>query len=283
MSLQKSHAAFTKSLAGAADKLPARPKPPPPPAQPTPAATPTPGTPKRKRVVQQSRPTAPSIVYSQPTDTALMGQHILTQVHHAVQYLKEKERPLTPDDVAGYLSIQMTPALLDILKRNERITYNAANNTFAFRPKHNIRSATALVGYLQQLPTAQGLLVKELKDGWAGALEAVDQLEADGEILVTRTKKDNQARMVWGNDKTLDVDVDDEFKAIWHRILIPPNEELPGQLEALGLKPTSEDPSKLKKEVKKDSKRKRANNRRAKVSNTHMSGILKDSKDLRRA
>lgn len=206
----------------------------------------------------------------------------MTQVHHAVLYLKEKERPLAPSDVARYLSIHLDQRILDILKNDERVLYNPQNDTFEFKPKHNIRSATALVGYLQQLPTAQGLLVKELKEGWAGALEAVDQLERDGEILVTRTKKDNQARMVWANDKTLDMDVEDEFKEIWHRIAIPPNDELPNELERLGLKPASLDPSRLKKEVKREVKRKRANNRRAKVSNTHMSGILKDTKDLKR-
>lgn len=126
-----------------------------------------------------------------------------------------------------------------------------------------------------------GLSVKELKDGWAKALETIDELEASGDILVTRTKKDNQPRMVWGNDKTLDVDVDQEFVDIWQSIKIPTAEELPGLLEEQGMKPASLDPAKMKKEVKKEVKKKRANNRRGKTTNTHMQSILMDSKTLR--
>jgi len=126
--------------------------------------------------------------------------------------------------------------------------------------------------------------VKELKEGWSGAMEVINNLEADREILVTRTKKDNQPRMVWINDKTLDSEVDDEFKDIWHRVKIPPPGELPGELQKLGTKPTSVDPASIKKEVKPAHKgRKKAANRRIKITNKHMSNILKDTKDLRKS
>lgn len=177
----------------------------------------------------------------------------------------------------------MTPNLLHILKGNERITWNPTNGTLEYKPIHNIRSAQALLAHLQQQTTAQGLSVKELKDGWAGAIETIADLEENGDILVTRTKKDNQPRMVWINDKTLDIEIEDEFKLIWHKINIPPAAELPGELEKQGLKPTSVDPATVKKETKNNQqKKRRSQNRRVKVSNTHMSGILKDSKDLKR-
>ena len=55
-----------------------------------------------------------------------------------------------------------------------------------------------------------------------------------------------------------------------------------GELQSLGLKPASVDPATIKVDVKRPVKRKRAVNGRGKVSNVHMSGILKDSKDLRK-
>lgn len=239
---------------------------------------------KRKRIVERTKPSVPTVVYSQPTDTALMGQHMMTLVHHTITYLKLKEVPQTPAQIASYLSIPMTADLLFVLKENERLTWNPVSETFDYKPIHNIRSAQALLAHLQQQTTAQGLQVKELKDGWAGAVDTIADLEERGDILVTRTKKDNQPRMVWINDKSLDIEVEDEFKAIWHKIPIPPAAELPGELEKAGLKPTSVDPSTVKKESKggQQKGRKKAQNRRVKVSNTHMTGILKDSKDLKR-
>jgi transcription initiation factor TFIIE subunit beta len=205
-------------------------------------------------------------------------------VHHAIQYLKEKERPLRPLDIASYLSIPVDSAVFNILKNNERITFNSTTDTLEFRPLHNIRSAMDLLKFLQSQTTAQGLSVKELKEGWAGAMDAIEGLERSGDILVTRTKKDNAARMVWSNDKTLKCDIDQDFRDMWHKIRIPGTAEIVGDLEKMGLKPASVDPATVKKEVKSGGQkgRKRAVNRRAKVSNTHMSGILKDSKDLRR-
>lgn len=284
MSLDKQAAAFTKSVQAQANFSGPR-RVAAPTTSSTPAAASTPTTaPKRKRIVDRTKPIAPPIVYSQPTDTSLGTQHMMTQVHHAIQHLKQREVPQTPDQIASYLSIQMTPTLLQVLKQNERLTWNPAQGTLEYKPIHNIRSAQALLAHLQQQTTAQGLSVKELKDGWAGAVETIADLEESGDILVTRTKKDNQPRMVWINDKTLDIIVEDEFKAIWHKIVIPPPGDLPGELEKAGLKPTSVDPATIKKEVKGGAQkgRKRAQNRRVKVSNVHMNHILKDSKDLKR-
>ena len=95
-----------------------------------------------------------------------------------------------------------------VLKTNERVVYDPKTETYAFKPIHDIRNSQQLLGYLQRMTTAQGLSVKELKDGWSGAIDTIDDLEASKDILVTRTKKDGQARMVWINDKTLNVDVD---------------------------------------------------------------------------
>ncbi|CCX04757.1 Similar to Transcription initiation factor IIE subunit beta; acc. no. P79011 [Pyronema omphalodes CBS 100304] len=269
MSLNREREAFKKSVANAADLFPSRPKPIPAAAAPPPPPT---TTVKRKR--QVATPATPSaVVYSQPAATSLGGQHIMTQVVHAQQYLKEKERPLRPHEVASYLSIHVTSEVFTVLKENKnpRIYYDAVNDTLEFRPLHNIRSPTDLLAFLQRQTTAQGLPVKELKEGWAGALDAIDTLEEAGDILVIRTKKENLPRMV-----------DEEFKTLWHGIKIPPAAEIVGELESMGLKPASVDPSSVKVEQKKTQKRKRAVNRRGKVSNVHMNGILKDSKDLRK-
>ncbi|KAI5809030.1 hypothetical protein DFH27DRAFT_460613, partial [Peziza echinospora] len=239
------------------------------------APAPEPSGLKRKRIITPTQ-SAPKIVYSQPTDSGQV-RDLMSQVHYAITYLKDKEVALTANELASYLSIQLTDTLRLVLKDNERIHYDPKSDTYAFKPIHNIRSAPALLNYLTNQTTAQGLSVKELKDGWSGAIETVGKLEADRDILVTRTKKDNQPRMVWKNDKSLDVDVEDEFKSIWHRITIPEPAELPRCLQEAGLKPTSVDPASIKRAAANNAARKKPKRARAgRITNTHMSHIIRD-------
>ncbi|KAI9780782.1 MAG: hypothetical protein M1839_006570 [Geoglossum umbratile] len=243
--------------------------------------------PKRKRPDSSS-----TIVYSQPADTGT-GRYIMTQVTYAVDYLKSKETPQTLASIIGYLSLQdQTPdskrTIANILKRHDRVEFtpgdtpsktadNWDSGTYRFRPIHNIRSATELLAYLQAQPTAQGLSVKELKDGWSGAEDAIDFLESHSQLLVTRNKKDNHARMVWANDPSLSQNIDTEFQNRWHKIKIPVSAELPGELSKAGLKPTSVDPATVVKKAAPGKKERQKRPRRGgRQTNTHMAGILRD-------
>lgn len=231
---------------------------------------------KRKRPIIVPTPQAPKIVYSQPADSGQV-RDLMSQVHVAITYLKDHEVALTAAELAQKLGIGFSDTLRTVLKDNERIHYDLKSDTYAFKPIHNIRSAQALLGYLSNQMTAQGLSVKELKDGWSGAIDVIGKLEAEREILVTRTKKDNQPRMVWKNDRSLDVDVEDEFKAIWHRIQIPEPAELPRALQEAGLKPTSVDPASIKKATTSNAQRKKPKRARVgRITNVHMSHIIKD-------
>lgn len=230
-------------------------------------------------------------VYSQPQQTG-MGHHLLTQIHYAVEYLKEKDRALSFTDITGYLSLQNVSeqdrrAIQQTLQSHRSVDYDRhgldGQGSFRFRPKHNVRSAEELRRYLQQRTTAQGIPVRELKDGWSGAIEAISMLENKGEVLVTRNKKDNQPKMVWLNDPSLSLAVDDEFQTMWHEVRLPANpDELRGKLEQAGLKPTSapKDGSMLKGQKR---EKKRAVRRTGKLTNTHMAGILKDYSHKRKA
>lgn len=108
-------------------------------------------------------------------------------------------------------------------------------------------------------------------------MESISALEAENEVLVTRTKKDNQPRRVWYNDKELNLDVEKDFKDIWESIKLPHGSELPSLLDKAGLKPTSVDPATVKKTGGTKGERKRPKARRGgRVTNTHLAGILKD-------
>lgn len=45
-----------------------------------------------------------------------------------------------------------------------------------------------------------GLSVRTLKESWKEAPQAIEELEKEGEVYVTRTLKDGQLRMVFWNE-----------------------------------------------------------------------------------
>jgi transcription initiation factor TFIIE subunit beta len=215
----------------------------------------------------------------------------MTQVHFAIVYMKDKDRPLSFSDIQSHLSLQQQgysmeyiDALRRILQSHEKVEYepSGANSegSFRFRPPHNIRSAEQLLAKLQAQPTAQGMNVRELREGWSGSVDAINQLEKEGKILVTRNKKDDHPKMVWANDPSLIQNFDSEFRQIWEKIRIPDNNTVAEELEKAGITPTSKHkiiaaPKVEKKKVKKQ-------RRSGKTTNVHMAGVLRDYSHLKR-
>ena len=239
---------------------------------------------KRKRVVEQA-----NTVFSQPKDTGT-GSHIITQVTYALEKLKEKDVPWTWQRLGEYLSLHgrekgYGQALKTILMSHEKVNYQRIDgkekDLFSFRPIHNIRSADGLLGYLQSQPTAQALSVKDLKDGWHGALDAIDNLEKEGKLSVTRHKKDDSARFVWPNDPSLFFSIDQEFKIMWQKIRLPEPGALADELEREGLTPANKSRAVKAKPVKQENKTKRAR-KGGKTTNTHMAGVLRDYSHLKK-
>lgn len=237
---------------------------------------------KRKRVVQ---PTA----FSQPADTGT-GREIGTQIVYAIDYMKEKGRPQTITDIISYLNIHNKSAsykrsVQQILKDDPKVKYDPKNDggegTFSYRPIYNIRTADALLGSLQSQPTAQGLGLSELKDGWPDAEAAIDSLEIEGKLLVTRNKKDNHVKKVWLNDPSLDFPVDQEFQSIWHKIKLPESGILADELEKAGFQPANKSRG-VKSKVVEQKKKTKKPRKGGKTTNTHMAGVLRDYSHLKK-
>lgn len=65
-----------------------------------------------------------------------------------------------------------------------------------------------------------------LKESWKEAPQAIEELEKEGEVFVTRTVKDGQLRMVFWNeikpdDETVGKHVEKEFFDSWHSLEVP--------------------------------------------------------------
>lgn len=256
-------------------------------AQPT--STPSPAATSSQNDRKRPRPDASAVVYSQPADTGT-GKEIMTQVIYAIDYLKTKNAPLVMHDILSYLSLQYTDSgykqtIHRILRHHDKVEYDPkganGDGTFRFRPIHNIRTGDQLLKFLQSQPTAQGLNVRELRDGWPNVEETINDLESERKLLVTRNKKDDHAKMVWANDPSLRQHIDEEFRVIWEKIRVPDEETVTAELEKAGLATTSK--SKIvKNRPKVEQKKTKKPRKGGKTTNTHMTGILRDYSHLKK-
>ncbi len=282
--LDKQINGFKANLASAASKISTK-RTVAAPAKPCPSPAPPQASTSNKPDLKRKRPEQTNVVFSQPADTGT-GENIMTKVTYAVAYLKDKDTPQTLTDLLLYLSLQYQTEeykkmISTILISHEKVDFDRKNATYTFRPIHNIRSAEQLLGYLQSQPTAQGLKVRELRDGWQDAEEAIDKLEAEGRLLVTRNKKDNHATMVWPNDPSLAFKIDEEFQQIWHKIKLPEAGALADELEREGLTPANKSRG-MKMKPKQAEKKTKKPRKGGKTTNTHMMGVLRDYSHLKK-
>jgi len=236
-----------------------------------------------------------NVVYSQPADSGF-GEDAFTQVTYLIDYLKkksqqDKDEPIPLLELLKYIGKNnhaetYKRTIASILRKHGRVEWIPDSNaktqswdsgTFRHRPLIRVRNKTDLLAYLQKRPDAQGVSVKDLKDGWVNCEESINELEDEHKVLVTRTKKDNHARMVWANDPSLVHPVDDEFKIMWHKTELPGPDELVRKLLDAGQKTASEDPAKrVKLGVKQKEKKRKASKRAGRTTNKHMEHLLKD-------
>ncbi|KAG9014670.1 hypothetical protein FRB90_005253 [Tulasnella sp. 427] len=120
-----------------------------------------------------------------------------------------------------------------------------------------------------------GLSVKHLKEGFPAVNEHIEQLEAQGRVLVIRTDK-NEPKQVFWNEITPEQGgkaVDDEFKSLWDQLKNPVEADLLKALEKEGLQPTASEAVAAKAAPKKKDKKSKAHNRNVKIQNTHITNI----------
>lgn len=211
-------------------------------------------------------------IYSQPADTGV-GAHLLTNLSYAIDYLKSQKDAISRQALQNYLSVPITPAFFHLLRTSPKVTYDEQNDTFVFRPIHDVRSKAQLVARLASIYTGNGILVKELKEGWPEAEEGIADLENEGQVLVFRNAKDGSARMVFYNDKSRNLYIDSQFKALWDEIKVPSVEEILLEMEKQGIKRATN--SVINRINHTDQKKpKRPSSRSKKLTNLHMSSNL---------
>jgi transcription initiation factor TFIIE subunit beta len=228
-------------------------------------------------------------IYSQPTATGT-GSDVRTKVLFAITSLKSKSPALVPTATLIADNIrapEQTPELVSrfrqFLNANEKVLYHKETDSYSYRPVHDIFDADDLIGFLQSQTTASGLNVGDLKDGWADVEKTIDQLEKEQKLLVVRNKKDHHAKMVWADDPTLHAPMDTEFVKFWAEIEMPEggHEAVVKALKQKGMSSADSGMAPPTKVVKKEKPKKKIR-RGGKVTNTHMTGVLRDYSHLKR-
>lgn len=92
-------------------------------------------------------------------------------------------------------------ALLEKFKNHDRILYDPKTDLYSYKHEYTFRNKAALLTEIQrQTRKGGGISVRTLKESWKEAPQAIEELEKEGEVLVTRTVKDGQLRMVFWNE-----------------------------------------------------------------------------------
>ena len=204
--------------------------------------------------------------------------HIQNDAVYALARLKEKfPENISKDDLVAYTlpvpkrdeaTIKQFLAQLNL---NPKISYDKESDSFVFKPEHNITDADSLLKFLQDQDSAMGIQVSKLKDGWPDCEETIDRLEAEHRLLVNRNKKDHHPRIVWLDDPTLQAPLDQEFRDLWDKIVLPSVEDTIRELRKMNHKTTGE-PAVQDAGVKKP-KEKRKTRRGQKITNVHMQAL----------
>ncbi|TFK71558.1 transcription initiation factor IIE subunit beta, partial [Pluteus cervinus] len=258
-----------------------------PPAPETKRASPdttagSPSGPKKKRPKT-------NVVYSQPADTGT-GTNVNTQLLYAVNHLKSTQNPMRLQDIAIVTNTPLDSdhVLLEKFKAHEKIHWDPKTDLYSYKHEFNFRNKAALLTEIQrQTRKGGGISVRALKESWKEAPAAIEELEKEGDVLVTRTVKDGQLRMVFWNEikpteEAGGMQVEKEFHELWHSLKVPNDVDLLRQLASDGLQAAVAEATVPKgPAVKKKGKKGGApRQRQIRITNTHLKGEIDLTKDF---
>jgi len=183
--------------------------------------------------------------------------------------------------------LETDPILIEKFRAHDRIQYDPKTDLYTYKHEFTFRNKAALLTEIQrQTRKGGGISVRALKDSWKEAPQAIEELENEGEVLVTRTVKDGQLRMVFWNEikpteESGGVPVEKEFHDLWHSLKVPNDVDLLKQLASEGLQVTAAETAvpKAPTTKKKGKKGGAPRQRQVRITNTHLKGEIDLQKD----
>jgi len=234
--------------------------------------------------LKRKRTHIPPTVAAANTIMTANSNSVITNLRHAEEYVKEKKRDLSFDEIIGFLSLQHSPKNVlrefrAFLLHNHKIRYDpkglGGKGSFAYNPTLPIENSEQLNSYLQRSTVFTGVRFDDIKDGWPNCGPAVDEAENKHDIMVLRDKR-KLVRSVWPDDPSLRVTPLEKAVSDWLEPKMPKKQEdMILKLEAAKMKPTSA-PRAAPKAVQPKEAKKRAQKRSGKTTNVHIQHLLKD-------
>ena len=116
-----------------------------------------------------------------------------------------------------------------------------------------------------------GMDCKEILESYPQFPTSMKELEDEGHIYVVRNK-DLSAKVIFYNDRNLNMEMSEEFCKMWRDVSIPGDSDLPKELAKAGYKSMEVFSSKPKFHEAGGPKKRRSN-KRTKITNVHLEGI----------
>ncbi|KAI9435511.1 hypothetical protein H4582DRAFT_1970051 [Lactarius indigo] len=138
---------------------------------------------------------------------ATVAPDVNTQLLYAINHLKANNGPMRLDDLAirTQTPLDTDKVLFEKFKSHERVEFDPKTNLYSFKHDYSFRSKAALLTEIQRATRrGGGISVRTLKESWKDSPTAVEELEKEGEVFVTRTLRDGQMRMVFWNELKAD-------------------------------------------------------------------------------
>ncbi|KAJ1983033.1 transcription factor TFIIE beta subunit, TFIIEB, Tfa2 [Dimargaris verticillata] len=232
---------------------------------------------KQQRGRISTAASTPVSVSSSPlvSDPSYTVRHTGTIVYDVINYLRQKSgAPLTSAEIYNglHVDVEGNQELYERLTANEKISYDAENHTFEYKPTYDIRTTDDLLMLLQKRATQGATELKALSDSYLNVREAVEPLIRQGRVLAIRNK-DNMPRLLFYNTHPgIQINISPEFKSMWRELRVPDETDLSKELDKAGLKQMEVFQKKVAKTESK-SKKPKQRNRRVKITNTHLENI----------
>lgn len=191
---------------------------------------------------------------------AAVGRHWQTQLAIAVAFLKQHNAPIRLEDLAirsGVEHLLSNPELQQGLRHHERVRFDERTQLVSYKvrvlplslsellskltlpdwqPDFVLNSKSDLIVLLRRNHAQGGLPVKKLRESWSGVTNAIEELEREGRVLVTRTGKnlhapsgggaEGQMKTVFLDDIGRERDPLDQGQFLGHHLLSPKAESV---------------------------------------------------------
>ncbi|CUT99019.1 transcription initiation factor IIE subunit [Echinococcus multilocularis] len=202
------------------------------------------------------------------------------------RHLERDLHPLSVEEILEELQLHETPRSDIVWLENEALPNNpkiasTPDKKFKFMPRYDIRSRNDLYQLLKR-HEIRGLGGIYLDDICEAIPDAEKVLQSLGDTVVQVTTPHDKKTVLFFNDKSFDLNVEDEFKQLWRAVSVEGVHE--GKIEEYlhrnGIMSMSADKKVFTPAIKQKRRGQRQNNRPVKIrDNEHLRDILRDFSD----